>query len=547
MRTRRLLAGVLIAALAAGACGGDDDDESSDGDTSEPAATATAPGSSPEDTAAGSTPGSGTAGTTAPDERPTDPNGVLRVASFQSMFWDPATLTADTLPFLQMVYDTLITSAPDGTLLPGLAESWEYSEDGLTLTLHLQPDVTFQDGAPFDAEAVKANLERSMTLEASVVKALLTNIAEITVVDPLTVELHLTAPDATLPASLAGAAGAMASPAAFDDPAFDQNPVGAGPFTLAEFVPGAGFTLERWDGYWNPDAIHLKTMEVRVLPDTAARINAIRAGELDIAPIEPGDVEELSQLPGLEVLAPPTLRYVFLAMNTSLPPLENQLAREAISMAIDRQSLVDGLFYGLGEPTVQPWPEGYVGHVDGLEEEHPYDPEGAKELLAEAGLADGFEARIVAVPQPVVYGQLAEAVQAQLAELGITLSVKITEATELGSFFTDKTAEFALLYTSGSNDPASTIGAWWSKDGFFNAGKLSTPRLEELYQAAISTTDEEDRAAIFTDVTRELVDNTLVIPLFFARAPVVLSERVVGYVPSITNRPDYRSVGVAAS
>lgn len=520
-RGRRWLTGVLAATIAMTSCGG-----AGEGDT-------TTTGGSSEDTS--------------PDAPATDPNGVLRVASFQSMFWDPATLTADTLPFLQMVYDTLITSAPDGTPLPGLASSWEYSDDGMTLTLHLQPDVEFQDGTPLDAEAVKANLERSQTLEGSVVAPLLTNIAAVTVVDPLTVALELSTPDATLPANLAGAAGAMASPAAWDDPNFDQNPVGAGPFELVEFVPGASFALERWDGYWNPDVIHLKRMEVTVLPDTAARVNAVRAGQLDIAPIEPADVEELSRLPGIEVLTPQTLRYVFLAMNTGLGPLGDQKVREAISSALDRQAMVDGLFWGLGEPTVQPWPEGYVGHVDGLEEEHPFDREHARQLLAEAGLEDGFEAQIVAVPQPVVYGQLAEAVQAQLAEVGITLSVKITEATELGTFFTDRTAEFALLYTSGSNDPASTIGAWFSKDGFFNAGKLSTPRLEELYHAAISTTDVEQRAQIFEDVTRELVDNTLVIPLFFARAPVVVSERVVGYEPSITNRPDYRGLGVAAS
>ena len=539
MRTRRLVVATLAAALTVAACG---DDDASEG-TSESTAAASTP--SPETDAAVTTSAS-TAGS-APAESPaTDPDGVLRVASFQSMFWDPATLTADTLPFLQMVYDTLINSNPDGTLQPGLAESWEYADDGLTLTLHLQPGVTFQDGAVLDAAAVKANLDRSRTLEASVVKTTLANIAEVSVVDPQTVALELTTADATLPATLAGAAGAMASPAAFEDPSFDQNPVGAGPFSLAEFVPGSGFTLERWDGYWNPDAIHLQRMEVRVLPDTSARVNAIRAGELDLAPIEPSDVEELSQLPGIEVLAPETLRYVFLAMNTGLSPLENQQAREAISMAIDRQSLVDGLFFGLGEPTVQPWPEGYMGHVAGLEDDHPYDQDRAKELLAEAGLADGFTAEIIAVPQPVVYGQLAEAVQAQLAQVGITLSVKITEATELGTFFTDRSAAFAMLYTSGSNDPASTIGAWFSKDGFFNAGKLSTPRLEELYHDAIATTDVDERAVIFEDVTRELVDNTLVIPLFFARAPVVVSDRVVGYVPSITNRPDYRSLGVAA-
>jgi peptide/nickel transport system substrate-binding protein len=541
---RWLLAGALLASVALAACGDDDDDAARD---TAPAATsatsdAAAPDSVPDGTDAPGT-------TEAPvDDRETDPNATVRIASFFSVYWDPAVQPSGfSISFLGLVYDRLVHTDPDGSLVPGLAESWEYSDDGLSLTLHLREGVTFQDGAPFDAEAVKANLDRSRTLENATVKPDLARIEEVVVVDPLTVRLDLASPDATLPAILSGAAGAMASPAALDDPELDRKPVGAGPFTLTSFQPDSDFVLERWDGYWNADAVRAKRMEVRVLPDTSARVNALRSGEVDLAPIEPADVATLSNIDGIEVLSPQTTRYVYLAMNLAEEPLDVLEVRQAISHAIDRQALVDGLYEGLGEPTVQPWPEGYFPHVDGLEERYPYDPERARELLAEAGYADGFSAEIIAVPQPVVYAQLGEAVQAQLAEVGIDLSVKITEASQLGdAFYVNKETAFALLYTNGSIDPATTIGSRFSANGFFNPGKYSTPRLEELYQQALSTTDPAERAAVFQDVSREIVDQVLDMPLFFAREPVAVSEKVVGFVPYVTGRPDYRFLGIAS-
>lgn len=529
---RWLLAGALLTTVALAACGGDDDEAS--GDTTSPAAA----------TAASSETTTGDTATTT-DTRETDPDGTVRIASFFSVYWDPAVQPSGySISFLGLVYDRLVHSDPDGSLVPGLAESWEYSDDGTALTFHLREGVTFQDGTAFDAAAVKANLDRSRTLQTSTVKPDLARIADV-VVDPLTVRLDLASPDATLPAVLSGSAGAMVSPAALDDPELDRNPVGTGPFTLASFQPDSDFVLERWDGYWNPDAIHAARMEVRVLPDTSARVNALRSGEVDLAPVEPADVEGLANVDGLEVLSPQTTRYVYLAMNLAESPLENLKVRRAISHAIDRQALVDGLFNGLGEPTVQPWPPGYFPHVEGLEDQYPYDPDRARELLAEAGYPDGFSADIIAVPQPVVYAQLGEAVQAQLAEVGIDLTVKITEASQLGqAFYTDKTAAFALLYTNGSIDPANTVGSRYSANGFFNPGKFSTPRLEELYQQSLATTDPAEREAVLQDVTREVVDQVLDMPLFFAREPVAVSERVVGFVPYVTGRPDYRSLGV---
>jgi peptide/nickel transport system substrate-binding protein len=549
---RWLLVGALVA--AATACGGDDDDDDAT-EGSAASAESAAPSAAPADSAGDDTDATTVApstdsapGTTAGDDAEIDPDGTLRIATFASLLWDPALSPSSyTITYLGLVYDRLVHTAPDGSLVPGLAESWEYSDDGTVLTFDLREGVNFQDGEVFDAEAVKANIERSKTIEGSTVAPELASIAEVVVVDPQTVELHLSTPDATLPAVFCGRAGAMISPAAMDDPQLDHNPVGTGMYELVEFAEGSDFAFEPWDGYWDPDAVKLGRIEVRVLPDTATRVNAVRSGEIDIAPIEPADVATVEEVDGVTVRLNDTLRYVYLAMNTAIEPLGDLRVRQAIMHAIDRESLVNGPFFGYGEPTQQPWPSGYFPHVDGLDDTYPYDPDRARELLTEAGYPDGFSADIIAVPSPEVYLLLGEAVQAQLKEVGIDLSIQITPPTELGTaMYVDKTAAFALLYTNGGVDPAQTVGTRFSAEGFFNAGKYSTPRLEELYQESLTTTDEAARTQVMQDISREVVEQVLDMPLFFAQEPEAISDRVVGYESFFTGRPEFRGVAVTS-
>ena len=379
---------VVVATVAA--CGGDDDDDSSDDADATSAATgATTDAGAAEATTApaATTPDAGSTATateapdateptaaesTAPaeDDPELDPDGRLTIGTFAIYPWDPAKQSSGyAITQLALVFDRLVHTAPDGSLVPGLATAWEYSPDGTTLTFDLRDDVTFQDGTPFDAAAVKANIERSQTLEGSSSKADLARIAEVVAVDPQTVELHLASPDATLPAVFSGAAGAMMSPASMADPTVDAHPVGTGMYTLGDYVPASSYSVERWDGYWDPDAVKLAGIDVVSLPDSAARINALRTGEIDIAPVEPSDVETIEQTDGMSVDRNETLRYVYLAMNLAETPLDNLQVRQAISHAIDRQALVDGPFFGLGTPTAQPWPDGYFPHVAGLDDD----------------------------------------------------------------------------------------------------------------------------------------------------------------------------------
>ena len=204
---------VVVATVAA--CGGDDD-SSADADTTSAATGATSDAGAADATTApaATTPDAGSTATatdapdateptaaestaSAQDDPELDPDGRLTIGTFAIYPWDPAKQSSGyAITQLALVFDRLVHTAPDGSLVPGLATAWEYSPDGTTLTFDLRDDVTFQDGTPFDAAAVKANIERSQTLDGSSSKADLARIAEVVAVDPQTVELHLASPDA---------------------------------------------------------------------------------------------------------------------------------------------------------------------------------------------------------------------------------------------------------------------------------------------------------------------------------------------------------------
>ncbi|HEU4842394.1 MAG TPA: ABC transporter substrate-binding protein, partial [Ilumatobacteraceae bacterium] len=208
-----------LAALAlvttAVACGGDDDDASGDATSAATSAPAAADAADATDATDATVAGSSTEPTTAADatgstavdvdDAELDLDATLRIATFAGLFWDPVTSPSGyTITWLGLVYDRLVHNAPDGSLIPGLATSWEYADDGSSVTFHLREGVTFQDGTPFDAAAVKTNIDRAITLEGSTVASELGRVAEVVVVDPLTVRLDLSSADATLPAVLSG-------------------------------------------------------------------------------------------------------------------------------------------------------------------------------------------------------------------------------------------------------------------------------------------------------------------------------------------------------
>jgi len=548
-RWTRLAAAIAALTLTAAACGGDDDDDAATEDaatgTDDGGTAATTPGG---DESVSSTPadGSATEGTEGGGEAPAASGGTLRYAyPIGPSRFDPHRSTVgQDIRIFTLVYDRLVHYDESGTLVPGLAKSWEFSDDGLQLTLQLQEGVTFQDGTPFDANAVKANIERGKTVEGSAVVADLASISEIQVVDPMTVVLVLSQPDSALPGILSSRAGAMISPAAFENPDLDLNPVGAGPYRVTQYSPDDLIVFEKYEDYWDRSYGGPDRVEWDIIADETTRLNALRAGEADAALIT-GAQQQDAELAGFTVDPRPTLSYQTLYLNRSQPELAKLEVRQAISHAIDRDAFVETVLSGAGAPTVQDFPEGYYAHnPDYPADFYAYDPEKAKELLAEAGVPDGFEIEML-VPNLSTFQLGAQVLQQMLAEVGITVSLRQIDAASAGDImFAQDASDTMIAQFGGRSDPQITMDLQYTPDGFLNAGDQTTDKYIDLSAAAKAARDPDEREAALQTMEGEVVEQAFTIPLAHDFNINAYSEQVQGFNLLAGGEMDFREMAV---
>ena len=434
--------------------------------------------------------------------------------------------------------DKLIDTDPEMRFVPQLATSWEWSPDGLALTLHLRAGVSFQDGTPFDAEAVKVNIERDKTLATSLRKPELRPVSSLEVLDPLTVKMHLSVPDAPLLAFLADRSGMMLSPQSIaklgDDVA--THPVCAGPFSFTERVPQDRIVLDRFPGYWNAKAIAIDRIVFRPMPDSSVRLVNLQSGELQI-------VDQLAATDAAVVKAAPRLRlaqhgaaaYRTLQFNLdhgarSQTPLgKDARVREALEKALDRKALNQAVFDGLFIPNNQSelpnspyWNPG-----------HPVperDLEGARTLLREAGVNHvSFGLQLA---NTTTDAQIGEVVQAMAREAGFDIKLEQLE-TNTGNA-ADLAGDFdaALLTWSGRADPDANLSIWMACNGPFNFGAYCNPKMDELLKEARETGDAEKRVALYRKVSDLYLTDMPQIILFNTTWLWGLSERVGGFIPN---------------
>lgn len=557
MRLRRGAVLLGVVALAMTACGGDDD-------TAEPAddtPATDAPDATPSTDAPEPSDGDDTDTTDAPpatdapqttDEASGDGGPAADADAVMRYQWgtpggsnyDPhVAFNQFANIFLYPAYDRLTELTQDGEVVPMLAESWEFTEGDTVLRMVLREGVTFHDGEPFDAEAVKANIERGQTLETSAVKADLASVDEVVVVDDLTVELRLAGPGAALPALLADRAGMMISPAAFDNTDLDLMPVGAGAFQVVEHTPGSVITFERFADYWDPDAQTLAGLELSMQLDPEARLRALQDGQIDGTGINPDQIGD-AEAAGFEVQTRPTTGAFMLFLNKTKPGLDDPLVREAISLAIDRQGIADALHNGECTPSSQVFPTSYwAGNPD--VEADPYDPDRARELLAEAG-QEGLSMSAVVVNVPFYVAQL-EALQAMLGEVGIQLEVTPLEPTELLSRFAGGDADMYFTQYPGSVDPAKTYASIFAAESSLNPGGYTNPAMEELAAQGLGTTDQAARESIYQELSAEAAADRFHVVVCNPNAVYVANDRVENLIPTLGGSFDFRGVTLSGS
>jgi peptide/nickel transport system substrate-binding protein len=397
--------------------------------------------------------------------------------------------------FLYPAYDRLMRITAEGEIEPMLATDWAFGEDGKFLDLTLRGDVTFSDGTAFDAEAVKANLERAISLPDSTLTAVLSMIESVEVLDDLQVRIHLAGPGGALPSLFTGHAGMMISPAAFDNEDLDRQPVGAGPYVLVRHDVGNELVYERRDDYWDNEVPAPPQLTIRVMPDDSSRLNAVAAGEVDATTLREQMVDQAEAL-GVSVVTKPRLAYYSFNLSTGSEKVQDARVRKAISLALDRTAIGEALFGGRCVPTVQPFPAGHYAHNETIPlEEYDNDSERARQLLADAGVTSLSLTTIT--PNITAYQRLAEVVQQQLAEVGITLELKLTDAAVVGPEFRTGNYDSMIAYDSGAADASVTFLGQYGKDAYFNIGEVEIPGAEELLLEGQSSDDPAERGKAY--------------------------------------------------
>jgi peptide/nickel transport system substrate-binding protein len=444
---------------------------------------------------------------------------------------------------LYPIFDRLLRSDPK-TLepLPFLATSWEFT-DPTTLHMTLQEGVTFTDGTPFDAAAVVYNIERGKNMEDSSIKTDLSSVDSVEAVGDHEVVLHLNQPDSSLLGVFADRAGMMVSPTAAENPDFGQHPVGSGPHTFESWTPGDNWKYGRNADYWQAGLPYLDNLEYHVLADTNTRMNGLRSGQFDfIDGLEPSGAKDLEGVDGITVSVDPTLLEHMIWWNIGRPPLDNVQVRQAIEMAIDRQAIWEGTMDGTGEPAWLPVPSQHWAFDKDQTPSFPYDPEKAKQMLADAGYPDGFTLHITSGNSPDVVRR-AEIVQAQLAEVGITLEIT-PEATvdSVQSYFTDKRMDGYNSSMTSRPDPSITYQTIFSANSFYNTAAASPDGFEELLAAAKAAQTTADRQAAFAALNEAIVENALWVPLVYPASITAWKSDFEGFVPSLIGTPDFLTV-----
>lgn len=459
-----------------------------------------------------------------------DPNATLRVGyGVAPTSLDPHAATSEVVSFrfgLSLVYDRLFTITSEGVVTGMLVNSWEYSEDGRTLTMRLREDVTFRDGTPLDAEAVRVNLERVRSMSTAP-GTRLRPVTSVQVTGPYEVRLTLASPTQAIPYVLADVAGFILHPDLITngDPATTAN--GSGAYRVESFTPGESLTLVRdRDDYWDPEAAKIRCFEFTAITDQQAYTNAIVAGQIDIGQYQPQNIAAVKGKEGLVTVPVPQGIGVELFLNHKVPPLDQVKVRQAINHAYDRAAIAQVLYPG-SEPKWQYTRKGMPGFDEKLEGAYPYDPERAKQLLAEAGFPNGVHIGQVLVTT-AVGSQLPDVLREQLGQVGITFEPVTVDQLQIFQQWGSGAAAGMLNFTPAIGEPVSTAVSRW--EARQPPGLADDPEYARLKAAASAPgLSDEDRRAAAAKLNGYTVEQAWGAPIVWINYPWVMTDRLQGF------------------
>lgn len=479
-----------------------------------------------------------------------------------SVSLDPAVVVdGESIKVTQNIFETLLNfNEGDTSVQPGLAKEWVVSEDGLTYTFTLEEGIKFHDGTDFNAEAVVKNFERWGDGEEdkfyyynSMFKAEGENIiAKVEASDEKTVVFTLARPQAPFLKNIAMAMFGIASPTAFEAAGdkFGDNPVGTGPFKYVEWKRNNSITIAKNENYWKEGLPKLDKVIFRSIPDNSARLNDLIAGEIDLADgINPSDGLQIENNAKLQLIERPSMNIGYLGLTVTRAPFDNKLVRQAVNHAIDKQAIVDAFYDGRADVAINPMPSSISGYNDEVKD-YDYNPEKAKELLAEAGY-DGKEIELWAMPVPRPYmpdgAKVAEVIQKNLADVGMKSKIVTFEwATYLEKAQNGEADAFMLGWTGDNGDPDNFLYTLLDRDtiGSNNYSFYDNPEVHKLLIEAQSEVDEEKRVELYKQAQVIIKDDAPWVPLAHSTPLLGASTSVKGYAPHPTGSESLENVSM---
>ena len=444
------------------------------------------------------------------------------------------------------IFDTLVTVDPEtNEVVPQIAESWEQTDDQ-TYVFKIREGIKFHDGSDLTAEDVKFSLDRARNSAA--VSYIVNFIEEVTVDDDHTVTVKTTAPYAPTLRNLAIPFAAIVPKAVVeaDENAFIQNPVGSGPYKFVEWNHGDHVTLKAFDDYYagKPET---ENLIMKVIPETSQRTIALETGEVDLAyDLAVNDIPKVNSDDKLTVYEIPSLTCWYVSMNMNKKPFDNPKVREAMSMAIDRQTIIDTINAGSGQTAdaiIAPAVFGY--YSTGVKE---YNPTKAKELLAEAGYPNGFSTTLwVNDNQSRI--EMCQAMQAMLLEVGVQCNLEVLE---FGSFISRTTAgDHDLAYFGWTTSSGDADYSYYSLEHSTQQGAagnrsfLADPDVDKLIEEARSNTNEEERKELYKELAIKLDEINNNIPVYYSSINVGANKKVEGFVMDANGYHSLEKVKVA--
>ncbi|MGK9236932.1 hypothetical protein KXS07_34695 [Inquilinus limosus] len=429
------------------------------------------------------------------------------------------------------VYEGLTAVDKDLRVVPELAESWTVSPDGLTYVFTLRPGAKFHDGSPVTPADVAASFARVRDPKTGSPYA--SRIDMVKSVEPTgdrQVTVTLTTPSAPF---LANLPQIVIVPAAAATGGIDlqRKTAGTGPFTLKEWVPDTYLLLAKAGGYWEPGLPKLDAVKINIVPEASTRQVGLSGGTYQLLPnVDPATAATLQGTPGVTLLETTDLSYTLVGMNVSKPPFDNPKVRQALNTAIDRAQIVEAAYFGKGQPggPLSPALKDWALPVS----DYPCyaaDPEKAKALLAEAGVALPVKAELKVLGSNQLVVDVAQVVQAQLNAAGFEVALNVQEQ---GTFIQDwRNSNFQLFASinGGNVDPDGYLYRTFRTGGSTNVFKYSDAEVDRLLDQGRTTLDPAKRREIYADVQKRLACDGPIAHLVFGQLFTAVRDGVTGY------------------